>query len=100
MFVDEVLNAKITGTELGGDERGPSFWLSLDYGGSGQGFGGYRLGGTFTHYVIMGILDTLEVARWEDLKGKPCRAKIEDGTVVSVGHYLKDQWFTPKEYNK
>ena len=92
-------NAKITGTELGGDERGPSFWLYLDYGGSGQGFGGYRLGGEFTHYVIMGILDTLEIARWEDLKGKPCRAKIEDGTIVSVGHYLKDQWFTPKEYN-
>lgn len=92
-------NAKITGTELGGDERGPSFWLYLDYGGSGQGFGGYRLGGEFTHYVIMGILDTLEVARWEDLNGTPVRAKIEDGTIVSVGHYLKDQWFTPKEYN-
>ena len=93
-----IQNATVTSTELGGDERGPSFWLHLDYGGSSQGFGGYRLGGEFTNYVVMGILDTLEVASWEKLKGTPVRAKIEDGTIVSIGHYIKEQWFTPKEW--
>lgn len=97
--MNETENAVVRSTELGGNERGPSFWLHLDYGGAGQGFGGYRLGGEFTHYVIMGILETLEVDSWEKLKGTPVRAKIEDGTVVSIGHYLKDQWFTPRDYN-
>lgn len=94
-----IQNAKISGTELGGNERGPSFWVYLDYGGAGQGFGGYRLGGEFTHYVIMGILEAVGVDSWEQLKGKPVRAKIEDGTIVAIGHFLDDKWFTPKNYN-
>lgn len=99
-MLNGIQNAKITGTELGGDERGPSFWIMVSYGGAGQGFGGYSLGGEFTHYVIMGILDAVGVARWEDLKGKPVRVKIEDGTIRSIGHYLEDKWFTPSDFKK
>ena len=94
-----IQNAKITGTSLGNDDRGPSFWVFVDYGGSGQGFGGYRLGGTFTDYVLFGVLNALKVDKWEDLKGTPVRVEIEDGTIKAIGHYLEDKWFNPKEFS-
>lgn len=100
MSEDGIKNAKITGTELGGTERGPSFWVYVDYGGAGQGFGGYALGGAFTHYVITGILSALDVESWEQLKGKPVRVNVEGGTIKSIGHFLEDKWFTPSEYKK
>lgn len=95
----EIKNAKITGTSLGFDEH-YSFWVNLSYGdSSGQGFGGYALGGKFTEYVIRGILTTiLDHGKWEDLKGKPCRAKIEEGKIIAIGHYLEDKWFDPSEF--
>lgn len=95
-----IRNAKITGTSLGDDGRGPSFWVHVDYGDSvGQGFGGYALGGTFTHYILMGILNTIEVDKWENLKGTSIRVKGDSGKIESIGHYLKDKWFTPSEFN-
>ena len=92
----EILNAKITGATLGEMGRGFTSMLDLDYGGSGQGFGGYALRGATTDKWIRGVLKTLELEAWEDLKGTACRARIEDGMVSAIGHYLKDQWFTPK----
>lgn len=94
----EIKNAKISGTRLGNDDRGPTFWIMVDYGGAGQGFGGYSLGGKFTHYAIMGILDTLGVQTWEQLVGKPVRVKGDNGKIQAIGNYLKDQWFDPSEY--
>ena len=42
--MEEIKNAIITGTYLGIEDHGIlTFWLYLDYGGSGQGFGGYQL---------------------------------------------------------
>lgn len=96
----EVRNATISSTSLGNDDHGPSFWIHLDYGGAGQGFGGYMLGGGFTHYVIMGILNTVGVDKWENLKGKPVRVQASDDKVEAIGHYLKDKWFYPSDYNK
>ena len=95
----EIKNARIKGTSLGFDHH-YSFWVYVEYDSStGQGFGGYALGGEFTDYVLRGILSTvLDEGTWEDLKGKPCRVKIDDGTIVSIGHFLNDKWFTPKEY--
>ncbi len=99
MIRDGIQNAKIKGTSLGFDEH-YSFWVYLSYGdSSGQGFGGWSLGGEFTEYVIRGILTTvIDHGAWEDLKGKPCRAKLEDGKVVAIGHFLEDKWFDPREY--
>ncbi len=94
----EIKNAKITGTTLGNDDRGPSFWVTVDYGGAGQGFGGYSLGGEFTNYVIFGILNTVGVSFWEDLKGKPVRVKCSHDKIESIGHYLEDKWFCPSDF--
>ncbi len=33
------------------------------------------------------------VDEWSDLIGKSVRVKIEGGSVVEIGHYLKEKWF-------
>lgn len=97
---DGITNAIIKKTTLGyhdGFGSIKSSWLHLDYGGSGQAFGGYKLGEKFTDAYIYGILEALECDSWEDLIGKPIRVKKENGIAVAIGHLLKDQWFNPKE---
>lgn len=87
-------------------ERGLSFWLTLDYGGSGQGFGGYLLyapQGWKAHeckvnYCGHFIWRVLEIAGVDDvakLKGRTVRVKCEHSKVHAIGHIVKDDWFDP-----
>lgn len=102
-----IKNAKITSVSLGFEDHGIlTCWLNLDYGGSGQGFGGYGFSHTPKHKpigaadfadFIIGILRTLEVETWEKLPGKVIRADAEHSKVSRIGHALKDQWFDPQE---
>lgn len=105
----ETKNAVIESTMLGVEDHGiMSFYLYLDYGGSGQGAGGYCLDtavknmlGNFDHRegtakgmnLIMKILDVVGVEKWEDLKGKHIRVKADDGKVYEIGNFLKEKWF-------
>ena len=53
----ESKNAVITSATITSDDHGMlSAWLHLDYGGSGQGFGGYclYLPKNFKHYKVSG----------------------------------------------
>jgi len=93
-------NAKIDSTDLGfhdGVGSIPNFWLRLSGEGWVQGFGGYALGGVFTHKAIYGILNTLEVESWEKLTGQLVRFRRESdqwsAKVVAIGHPIKDKWF-------
>lgn len=98
--MDEIKNAKITGTDLGFHDGYGSIrdaWVRLDYGGSGQGFGGFVLGGVYTDAFVYGVLDALECEAWEKLPGQYCRAEIVNGVVNGIGHPLKDRWFRPKD---
>lgn len=107
----EIKNAKITSTMLGVEDHGIlTCFLHLDYGGTGQGFGGW----TFDHPIgraetfkgregtawgmefIRRILDLLEVESWEKIPGNHCRVKADWGKVHSIGHITKDKWFTPE----
>lgn len=103
----ETKNAKITSTMLGIEDHGIfSFMLHLDYGGSGQGAGGYaldapidkdgvflgRVGTASGMSLIIEILKIVGVDKWEDLKGKLIRVKAEQHKVYAVGHYLNDKW--------
>lgn len=100
-MVSETRNAKITGTFLGREDHGIfTAWVYLDYGGSGQGFGGRCLGGKYTHEFIDGVLEALNVESWEKLKGVPCRAEADHAHVHRIGHYLEDRWFDPREWDK
>lgn len=71
-------------------------FVDLDYGNSGQGFGGYTLEESMGRWV-RGLLGVFKVHDLKDLKGKACRVKIENGIARSIGHLLEDRWFTPKE---
>jgi hypothetical protein len=101
----EIKNAVIEGTMLGYEDHGIlTCMLHLNYGGSGQGFGGYaldsydgndRIGTAYGMEFVRRILKTVGVEKWEDLKRKHVRVKAEWGKVHSIGHIIEDIWFTP-----
>jgi hypothetical protein len=104
----EIENARITDTMLGIEDHGIlSFMLTLDYGGAGQGFGGYtldewseihkaRIGHAFGSQVILEILRVVGVEKWEGLVGKYVRVEHDHTKVCRIGNILRDVWFDPK----
>lgn len=80
-------------------------WLDLDYGGTGQGFGGYALylPKSFKHHriesvaghFIWRVMEVADVVKWSDLPGKAIRVKAEHGKIHAIGHIVKDDWFCP-----
>ncbi len=103
----EIKNAVITAARFD-TERGLSAWLTLDYGGSGQGFGGYLLYAPkgwaahgkcmdFAGHFIYRCLEVCEVEDWAKLVGRTIRVKAEHGKVHAIGHIIKDNWFDPSE---
>ena len=104
-------NAIITKAILEIEEPGfLSCWLTLDKGGTSQGFGGYVLfkegvydkdSKNHAGVFIWEILKIAGVERWEDLAGKTIRVRYKTDswseTIHSIGHIVKDIWFCPKE---
>jgi len=104
----EEKNAVIeSATITSGDHGLLSAWLTLDYGGSGQGFGGYclYLPKSFKHHklesaaghFIWRVMEIAGVDRWENLKGKTIRVRAEHDGVKAIGHIVKDDWFCPED---
>lgn len=110
----EIVNARITGTNLGIEDHGIlTFMIFLEWPGCGQGLGGYCLDKPISRdcetragfgpglIAIRKILETVGVTKWEDLKGQLVRAKV-DGWGSSrppiIGHILEDRWFDLKEF--
>lgn len=96
-------NALISGTHLGFEDHGIlTFSLSLDFGGTGQGFGGLGLshedknGNTVIETkvgeIIFAILKTVGAETWEQLKFKYVRAGIdrESGLIRAIMHITDD----------
>lgn len=104
------INAKITSTKLGIEDHGiMTFNLQLDYGGSGQGAGGYalcrydkglqkRVGTADGMDLIMRIMEVVGVEKWEDLAGKLIRVKQEHTKVHAVGNILSEEWLNFEEF--
>jgi len=113
----EVKNAVIIGTNLGvqhTDHGILSFYIHLDYGGGGQGFGGWvldtvnseclcgngdvpiRIPTELGSGLLLGI-DKVFGCDWEKLKGVSCRAYGDGGKVTAIGHYLRDTWMWLRE---
>jgi hypothetical protein len=105
----DIHNAKITSTMLGYEDHGClTFWLMLDYGGAGQGFGGWvlddrpierfgreRSPSVGAGAIIAGLLGALELRKWEDLPGQIVRVRGDRHHLVAIGHALKEQWCEP-----
>lgn len=106
--VIETVNAIIESAEITNDDHGLlSAWLGLDYGGTGQGFGGWALylPKSFSHHklesvaghYIWRVMEIAGVERWSQLKGRTIRVKKTWGKVEAIGHIVKDDWFCPED---
>ncbi len=104
----EIRNAIITSAVLDIGDRGIlQAWVHLDYGGTGQGFGGYALylPKSYSYHQLQSvaghfIFRVMEVAgadQWSKLTGKTVRALCNHSGVKSLGHIVKDDWFCPSE---
>ena len=106
METNEIKNAVIESAEITTDERGLlDCWLSLDYGGMGQGFGGYALylPKSFQHHKILSvaghhlfrIMEIAGVTKWSQLKGRTIRVDGSWTKIDRIGHIVKDDWYCP-----
>lgn len=104
----ETKNAIIKSATICDGDRGLlTAWVTLDFGHSGQGFGGYALylPKSFDHHKMLShaghfIWRCMEVAgatRWEDLPGKTVRVRGTFSGIDAIGHIVKDDWFCPAE---
>jgi len=102
-------NAIIESVSLSVEDHGVlSSFVMLDYGGTGQGFGGYvlYLPKSFTHHAkssvaghwIWRVLEIAGVKEWDELPGKTIRVRrVEWGKIQAIGHIVKDDWFYPEK---
>ena len=104
-------NAMIKNFGLGVSDRyGESLelWMELELQGGGNVcftvWGPFREtydANVFAHSVKR-VLDIVGVRNLSDINGKPVRAKFKGNgnlgdEIVGIGHFLKDDWFIPRE---
>ena len=104
----EIKNAVISAASLSIEDHGLlTAFITLDYGGSCQGFGGYSLylPKSFTHHrlesfaghFIFRVLQIAGVERWDQLIGKTVRVKSTHCKIEAIGHIVNNDWFSPSE---
>lgn len=104
----ETKNAVIKSARITTDDGFLTVWLDLDYGGTGQGFGGFTLylpkhwthhnpaGPNYAGHFIARVMEIADVASWERLPGMTIRVRSEHCGVEAIGHIVKDDWFNPR----
>ncbi|MEK7500440.1 MAG: hypothetical protein AAB649_07635 [Patescibacteria group bacterium] len=105
----EIRNAIIKSAVIDIGDRGfLTVWLHLDYGGMGQGFGGYILylpksfehhsGVNYAGHFIYRCLEIAGVEKWSEIVGKTIRVENDSNSsfITGIGHIIKKDWFYPK----
>lgn len=93
----ETKNALITDVQIEIEDHGIlTLLVRLDYGGVMQAFGGFDVRTNLSKWMIK-LFDVLEVRDFDSIKGKTVRVKCSRTEVYSIGHFMKDKWFTPKK---
>lgn len=103
----EEINAVIQSTRIEIERGMLSMWITVDYGGAVQGFGGYCLykdlkndKKNYAGHFIYRCIEVAGVESWDQLPGKAIRVRKEpqwNSTIKAVGHIIKDDWFNPLE---
>lgn len=111
-MAEEIKNAIVANVSINDSDRGIlTAWLHLDYGGSGQGFGGYALylPWSWSHHTIESYaghfiwrcMEIAGVTSWDAIKGKSIRVKLDksdfNGKIIGIGHITNNDWFYPAE---
>lgn len=104
----QIKNAVIEKAKLSYSDRGfLDCWLTLDYGGSGQGFGGFvlYLPKSWNHHKLESVaghfiyrcMEIAGVEDWDRMAGRTIRTSASHGGVRAIGHIVKDDWFCPED---
>ena len=104
----EIKNAIIESVSMRTDEHGLlMIWVQLNYGGFGQGFGGYCLYlpkkfqhhelKSFAGHFIWRLMEIADVTDWNKITGKTIRVKANHFNVQAIGHIVNDDWFDPEQ---
>jgi hypothetical protein len=101
-------NAIVKDARIRTDDGFLTIWLDLDYGGTGQGFGGYSLylpssfghhkqstSYNFAGHFIWRVMEICDVTEWSGVIGSTIRVRQEHSGVQAIGHIVKDDWFSP-----
>lgn len=103
------MNAMIKSAKIHIEDHGLlTFNLDLELqNGFNQGFGGYSLYSPYCDYDYGGmfineVLRVAGISKWDGLPGRTIRVRKKDkwDTIHSVGHIIRDEWFTPSERMK
>jgi len=104
----ETRNAIIKSARINDENGFLTAWLELDYGGSGQGFGGFALylpkgyrhatnQKNYAGHFIWRCMEIAGVSDWSKIAGMTMRAQCEHTAVHAIGHIVKEDWFNPTE---
>ena len=105
----EIMNAVIESATIDDGDRGLlTAWLQVEHPNGHQGFGGYALylpkdfqhgkvSNGFAGHFIFRCMQIAGVSSWDKLIGRTIRVKCNHSKIQSIGHIIKDDWFTPSE---
>lgn len=110
-------NAKIASVSITMEDHGClCYWIMLEGGVWGCGFGGYAIGkghlGAKNSDIsadngaglvaMMRIMNVVGVSRWEDLEGQFVRVAVDretwGGSIHIIGNILNDRWFDQRKF--